>query len=223
MYVLPFLLISPQLTLPRAKKVTPRLNAPSLVSLLALVVNATKVSKVSLCFSSTNDIAEGHQARDCPYKPKICKICCEEGHEALECTGKMKTNLNNVPDKTIDEAWAMLHQASEDGDLDDFKDAVKILSKACPEMTYAEMEKDFRARGLAVFLIGLEKESGPTFTNVDLQGTTGKTYAIGYFFSEKPSRPTMVDKWPKTPEENLERLDDVGIPMDRGVPVCNNW
>jgi hypothetical protein len=170
-----------------------------------------------------NHILAGHQARDCPTKPKICKICREEGHEALACTGKMKLNLSHVADKSVDEAWALLIQASDERDLDDFKDAVKMLSKADPNITYVDMEKEFRTREFKVYLIGLEKESGPTFTNVDLQGNTGKKYAIGYFFSEKPQRPTMVDKWPESPEANLERLADVGIPMDRGVPVCNNW
>lgn len=135
----------------------------------------------------------------------------------------MKLNLNNVADKTVDEAWVLLTQASDERDLDDFKDGVKILSKAAPDMTYVDMEKEFRSRDFNVYLIGLVKESGPTFTNVDLQGNTGKTYAIGYFFSDKANRPTMVEKWPESPEANLERLADVGIPMDRGVPLCNNW
>lgn len=30
----------------------------------------------------------------------------------------------------------------------------------------------------------------------------------------------MKGRWPATPEENLERLDDAGIPLDRGVPKC---
>lgn len=135
----------------------------------------------------------------------------------------MKLNLNNVADKTVDEAWAMLTQASEERDLDDFKDAVKILSKASPEITYVELEQEFRKRGFSVYLIGLTKESGPTWTNVDLQGNTGKEFAIGYFFSEAYQRPTLKDKWPETPAVNLKRLANVGTPMDRGVELCNNW
>jgi hypothetical protein len=32
----------------------------------------------------------------------------------------------------------------------------------------------------------------------------------------------MKERWPKSAEENLKRLGDAGIPMDRGVPKCNN-
>lgn len=28
--------------------------------------------------------------------------------------------------------------------------------------------------------------------------------------------------WPASPEENLKRLEDAGIPLDRGVPRCGN-
>jgi hypothetical protein len=32
----------------------------------------------------------------------------------------------------------------------------------------------------------------------------------------------MKERWPKSAEENLKRLGDAGIPMDRGVEKCNN-
>lgn len=135
----------------------------------------------------------------------------------------MKISMDNVADKTQDEAWALLTKASDERDLDDFKDAVKMLVKAVPEITYVELEKEFRKRNFSVYLIGMEKESGPTWTNVDLQGNIGKKFAIGYFYNEKPQRPNLASKWPKTTEENLERLADVGTPMDRGVEQCTNW
>ena len=166
---------------------------------------------------------EGHQSRDCPSKPKMCVNCKEEGHVAIDCEAKMKLNLDHVPEKTTGEAWAMLTQASDERDLDDFKEVVKILSKADPELTYVDLEKEFRTRDFSVYLIGVEKECGPTFTHVDLQGNIGKKFAIGYYLNEKAQRPTLVPKWPKTPEENLERLADVGMPLDRGIDLCNNW
>jgi hypothetical protein len=166
---------------------------------------------------------EGHQARDCPSKPKICKNCKEEGHDTLECKNKMKLDNNNIADKTEDEAWALLTKASDERDLDDFKDAVKMLVKAVPTTTYVELEKEFRKRNFSIYLIAMEKDTGPTWTNVDLQGNIGKKYAVSYFYNEKPQRPTLQAKWPKDAADNFERLADAGHPMDRGVEQCTNW
>lgn len=164
-----------------------------------------------------------HSVRDCPAKPKMCKNCLEEGHEALECKNKKTINNSNVADKTEGETWDMLKTASDDKDLDDFKEAVKILVKAVPELTYPQLEKEFRKRGFKVYIIAMEKDIGDTWTNVDLQGEIGKKFAVGYYFSEKPQRPNLAAKWPASPEDNMERLADAGIPMDRGVEKCNNW
>lgn len=117
----------------------------------------------------------------------------------------------------------MLKQASSEKDLDDFKDAVKILVKADATYTYPKLEKEFRARGFKVYLIAMEKDTGDTWTNVNLQGEIEKKFAVGYYFSSKAQRPTLAAKWPSSVEENLERLADAGIPMDRGVEKCNNW
>jgi hypothetical protein len=166
---------------------------------------------------------EGHQARDCPSKPKVCKVCNEEGHESIDCKNKMKINDDDVPNKTVAEAWDMLTKASLERDLDDFKDAVKILVKASPELTYVDLENEFRKRDYKVYLIGITKDIFPTMTNVDLQGNMGKKYAIGYYWGDKAPRPNMVAKWPKDAADNLERLADTGATIDRKVAYCNNW
>lgn len=31
----------------------------------------------------------------------------------------------------------------------------------------------------------------------------------------------MKERWPASPEENLKRLENAGLPMDRGIPKCN--
>lgn len=67
-----------------------------------------------------------------------------------------------------------------------------------------------------------EKEHGPTWTNVTLQGDIGKKYTVAYFTSDKAQRPSLVSLWPKDAEENLSRLADAGIPLDRGVMWCTN-
>ena len=114
---------------------------------------------------------------------------------------------------------------------------VQVLSKAQPTMTYLDLEKELRAKGMKVYLIGLvsdpkvlktheiltveqTKESGDTYSIINLQGKHDCTYAVSYQLSEKPTRASLKDRWPATPEENLERLADAGTPLDRGVPKC---
>lgn len=66
------------------------------------------------------------------------------------------------------------------------------------------------------------KDHGDTLTNVNLQGEVDKKYTIGYFLSDKPQRPALIARWPKDSTENLKRLVDAGIPMDRGIEKCHN-
>ena len=89
-------------------------------------------------------------------------------------------------------------------------------------MTYQEMEKAFRKRQLNVFLIAMEKAHGDTLTVVNLQGEIDKKYTVNYYLSDKPQRPNMAERWPKSVEDDLERLADAGVPMDRGVEICGN-
>lgn len=55
----------------------------------------------------------------------------------------------------------MLEQASEERDIADFKEAVHILTKATPGHTYASLEKEFRSRGFAIFLIAMVGSESP--------------------------------------------------------------
>ena len=59
-------------------------------------------------------------------------------------------------------------------------------------------------------------------TSVNLQGEIGKKYVVGYFLSDRPQRPSMKERWPKSAEDNIQRLGDAGVPMDRRVPKCIN-
>ena len=53
--------------------------------------------------------------------------CLEEGHHATECTNARAIDLSAVPDKTVDEAWMLLKEASENEDMDDFKEVNGML------------------------------------------------------------------------------------------------
>ena len=66
-----------------------------------------------------------------------------------------------------------------------------------------------------------EKELPKTHTYVNLQGDLDKTYQVGFYFSDKPKRETQKAGWPENAEENLERLKNGGMPMDRGIPKCS--
>jgi hypothetical protein len=112
--------------------------------------------------------------------------------------------------------------AAEERDLDDVLDAAQRYFKAAPDTTYPQMEKGFRAQGFSVYLICLEKELTSTYTNMDLQGNLDKKYTVTWRLSDKPMRPSEKDGWPATPEENLERLEDAGKAVDRGIPKCSN-
>ena len=110
-------------------------------------------------------------------------------------------------------------------------------------MTYDQLENAFRRFKFDIYLIayvscpiqneqsgeahrrhGLqEKEVDQDFyTFVNLQGKIDCKYYVGYFFSANPARATQRAIWPSSPEENIERLKDAGIPEQRGVPKCNN-
>lgn len=61
-----------------------------------------------------------------------------------------------------------------------------------------------------------------TLSLVNLQGKSGCKHVVGYFFSDKPKRKIFADGWPSSPEENMERLADAGVPMENFVPQCKN-
>jgi hypothetical protein len=119
-------------------------------------------------------------------------------------------------------AWAELQKAAAENDIDDIKEAIIKYVKALPETSYTALESAFRTQGLGVYIIALERELAPTYTNMDLQGNLDKKYTISYRLSPKPKRPKEAECWPESPEDNLERLQDAGEPVDRGVPLCGN-
>jgi hypothetical protein len=117
-----------------------------------------------------------------------------------------------------------------------------MYSKAVPTATFADIEKKMRQENFEVFLVALvsvhwgpvfsylianlrktkEKEVGDCLILIDLQGKLSCKYVVGFYFSEKPQRANLKDRWPPTPEDNLERLADAGFPYDRHIPKCAN-
>lgn len=147
---------------------------------------------------------------------------CPLGHSIIDCKNPRLVNRDHVADVMPEVAWDELKQAVTDKDLDDVKEALAKYVKAIPEMTYVVLEKAFRTQELGVYVIALERELSQTYTNMDLQGNLDRTYTISYRLSEKPKRPKEAEGWPTSAEENMQRLEDAGEPVDRGVPLCGN-
>ncbi|KAI9813656.1 MAG: hypothetical protein M1827_003727 [Pycnora praestabilis] len=166
---------------------------------------------------------EGHPASECPDKPTdICKNCGQEGHKALGCENNRVMDLSKIRVMEPDDAWNMLKVADAEHDLDDFREAIQIYAKAVPMTTYEQLEQSFRIQEFSVYLIAIGKEIPDTWTIADLQGKIGCKYAVAYHFSPHPRRPKDKEGWPATPEENLERLKDAGVPVDRQIQKCTN-
>jgi hypothetical protein len=144
------------------------------------------------------------------------------GHAIVECENPRKIDRSGVANVPADQAWNELLAAVADCDMDDVKEAAEKYIKACPDVTYAQLEKAFRAQEVGVYLIALEKELSKTYTNMDLQGVLKKTHSISWRFSPKPQRPKEAEGWPENPEQNMERLDDAGTPVDCLMPLCSN-
>lgn len=89
-------------------------------------------------------------------------------------------------------------------------------------MTYSELEKRLRGENIPVYCIAQEMEVPKTMALVNLQGKAGCEFVIGFFFSAKPKRAVFATGWPSSPEENIERLGNAGVPMESFIPLCRN-
>ncbi|KAL8752473.1 MAG: hypothetical protein Q9184_005722 [Pyrenodesmia sp. 2 TL-2023] len=149
------------------------------------------------------------------------------GHITSECTKNKVFDLDKIADLPIEEAWENVvktaKEAVESRDLDEFREAIKVYTKAVKDITYQEIERSFRTNDIGIFLIGTEPQSGEisdTHTLVNLAGKRDCKYKVGYFFKKTPRTAKMAEGWPSSEAENLERLKDAGIPYERGVPKC---
>ncbi|KAJ5125480.1 Zinc knuckle CX2CX4HX4C [Penicillium atrosanguineum] len=162
---------------------------------------------------------EGHPAALCPLRdPIVCKNC----HSVKDCKGNRKFDMFGVEDKTSEEAWAMMKGAC-DGEMDDFRKAIQVYSKACPAATYLEIAKRMHEEKFKVYLIGLENPNqADNMTLIDLQGQLDRQYLVGLFRSQKLCRKALKGRWPENQDENMDRLGNAGLPYDRLVVKCRN-
>lgn len=116
----------------------------------------------------------------------------------------------------------MIVEAAKEQEVADVKEAVQIYVKANPDTTYAQLEEALRAQDVNLWLIAIEKTVMTTMTNMDLQGNLNKKYTVTYRFNWNPPRPRDRELWPADVAENLERLQDAGEVVARGIPKCSN-
>ncbi|KAL9066974.1 MAG: hypothetical protein Q9161_007218 [Pseudevernia consocians] len=141
-------------------------------------------------------------------------------HQTSECKANRVFDTSQVADMSAEDAWEALKKADKERDLDDFREAFKVYTKAAPDATYDELEIAFRFCSFNTYLIATENELPKTYTYVNLQGELDKTYKVGFHLSPKPRRETAKQGWPETPKENIQRLKNAGLPMERGIPKC---
>ncbi|KAJ5949563.1 Zinc knuckle CX2CX4HX4C [Penicillium verhagenii] len=162
---------------------------------------------------------EGHPAAECPERPvDICRNCLGEGHIAQDCKKPRFFDLNKVADRTPGEAWDMMKAAGTD--LTEFRSALKVYSKAVPKATYVDIEKKMREDNFPLYIIAIKKEIENVHVLIDLQGNLDKEYTVSFFRGPKPPRVSLKDRWPDTPEDNLERLENAGETYDRMIVRC---
>lgn len=165
---------------------------------------------------------EGHRSSECAEA--TCKKCSGTGHTAAACTEKYKVYPPDLPPTdNADDAWDNLMTADAAGDVDNFAQAFWVYCKLAPELTLVQLEECFRETDFNFCLIAKEQTvPSPVYTNVDLQGNADKRYQVSFQKTSKPRRAVLAEGWPKTPAENLERLQDAGFPRDNLKPYCTN-
>lgn len=140
-----------------------------------------------------------------------------------DCQNARKIDRSHIADVTPEAALAKIRQAAAERDAEDAKEGIQEYIKACDgNVTYKDLQEMFIHENINLWLVATERSLIDIFTNMDLQGNTGKKFTVSYRFSEKPERPREVDMWPQGREELLNRLDDAGEPVDCGKPKCAN-
>ena len=139
------------------------------------------------------------------------------------CENARKINRDHIADVSPEDAIAKLKAAASERDADDAKEGVQEYVKAMGgEVKYRDLQSLFIAKGIPLWLIATERKLINVFTNMDLQGNTGKKYSISYRFSETPERPREAEHWPEDRDDILNRLDDAGDIVDTGLRKCGN-
>ncbi|TKX20844.1 putative nucleic acid binding protein 22 [Elsinoe australis] len=166
---------------------------------------------------------EGHRASQCPQRPPpTCRVCRQEGHLAAQCENPVAIYETNIPLLPPDEAWSLLTAADNSKESISFRFALNCYTRAMPDLTFVDMERELRAAGFYFHLVAKEQPIADTKTICNLQGKRDCTYVVSFQAGYKPTRPKFASGWPTSAEDNMTRLADAGYVMDRGIPKCGN-
>ena len=130
-----------------------------------------------------------------------------------------------------EQSWKAMKETKK-RDLDEFRRAfgsycrfnfaMNAENPEVPPLNAKDLEIAFRKDNFKVYLIAKKKKIGPQYVCVSPGGQIGMQYQL--IFSNTPDAPRKKDEegWPKSVQENLERLESAGFLLDSGVPVCGN-
>ncbi len=169
---------------------------------------------------------EGHPAAECPNR--ICRLCNGKGHKAIDCKAKRVHKFEGVAEMTVDEAWNKMKEADKEKDLDSFRAYFMGYARAMSSgsdgagIDLVDLENGFRTDGMNAHLVAKAKEIPDQYTIVDFAGNADRKYVLGIQWNVQSRRRVFSELTTEDPAENLERLKDCGLVMDRGVPKCTN-
>ena len=121
-----------------------------------------------------------------------------------------------------DVAWNRLLVADGERDLTEFKEAFIHYCKSAPNVSFPDIQNILREHKMNTWLVAREQVIPDTYTSVNSQGKTDCKYVLSFQFGLTPRRKKTSESWPKTVEENFERLADAGFVMDAHVVKCSN-
>ncbi|OJJ57582.1 hypothetical protein ASPSYDRAFT_1064979 [Aspergillus sydowii CBS 593.65] len=208
MLVLPVLPVGTGvMVMPLASRMT-RTRAQAILAVTRIVTPSAEItprpSAQSLAFSVVLAASATSKAIPPPNVLSVPPMFARTANrKTLECKENRKFDLNNIADQLPEVAWAGL------------KKNFKVYCKAAPSDTFVDIEKKMREQSFNIYLIALPTDC---ISLIDLQGKLNCTYVVGFFYSAKPQRANLRERWPSSVEDNLERLEDAGLPYDRQIP-----
>jgi hypothetical protein len=142
-----------------------------------------------------------------------------------ECKNPRKMDYSHVKSMEVEEAWALMARASEEDDMDDFKEHlmeyIKAMGKNGDPVTMDQLEMGFRANSIRYYLQSLTTEVSFDKAIVGPSGQSGFEYTWMIARSERPTRSkALKNRLAASPEENLDRLAKAGTLVHELGPYC---
>lgn len=145
-----------------------------------------------------------------------------KGHAVKDCTNARKNPFADIPTCSPEQAWQLIRMADFERDVYDLKESCLMYIKGLPNVSFLEIHQALQNLDNGACLVALETEAPEMYTFMDAQGNLGKTYQVTFRFSLSADRDLDKSMYPKSAQENLERLKDAGIMVSRLMEKCSN-